>query len=128
VASSCSAFAFSGAAPNACVPPHWVPIRHTLSALSGYWMATSWAIIPPMEAPTICAATIPSASSNCTDSDAICFTEYGPSGTSLLPAPRLSKRTSRCCASSSGTCRAHDSVLLPRPDMNNTGTPWPLVS
>ena len=54
-------------------------IETSESARSGCWAATIWAIMPPIEAPTICALSMPSASSSPTASSAMSLSRYGAS-------------------------------------------------
>ena len=56
---------------------------------------------PPRLTPSTCALSIPAASSTAIASAAIIGTEYGPSGTSLSPTPRLSKTSTRKSSASS---------------------------
>ena len=53
-------------------------------------MASSWAIIPPIESPHTCALSMPSARSSPAASAASSGIDVGRSGASERPEPRLS--------------------------------------
>jgi len=77
-------------------------------------------ITPPIDAPTTWARSIPQASSTSIASSAIRSSEYGPSGLSLRPAPRLSKAMTRKNGAKAMRCRSQPCLSVPSPWMNST--------
>jgi hypothetical protein len=114
-----------------------------LKQRSGYFAATICAIMPPIEAPTICARAMPSASSRPTASAAIASSVYGdltgsrsmlrriahvrltltPSNLVESPTSRLSKRMTRkpWLASCVQKLSFHAIICVPSPMINRIG-------
>ena len=85
-------------------------------------------MLPPIEMPTMCARSIRSASIRPTASSAIISIEYGMSGLSLRPAPRLSKAITRLPSTSRAMMPPDVLTSLPRPPIRSTGRPSPRTS
>ncbi len=102
---------------------HDVQVNVSERTRSGYRRATSWLIAPPIDAPTTCAASTPTASRTAMASSAICSRLYAPCGLSLRPAPRLSRAIVRCVHASAMRCRSQACLSAPRPWINSTGGP-----
>ena len=69
------------------------------------------AITPPIDAPTTCARSMPSASSTSIASSAIRTRSYGPGGASEWPVPRLSSAMQRCRRPNAPRCSAQPAAV-----------------
>jgi hypothetical protein len=87
--------------------------------------ASSWATMPPIDAPITSAASTPAALRIARASLAICRIEYGPLGTSLRPMPRLSKTMALYRDAREGSTRNHISCVKLRPMIRRMGGPLP---
>ena len=123
-------------------------IEHSERTRCGKSIATCWAIIPPIEAPTMCALSIPSASSSPAVSAAMSGIPYGTpevspdssapksgGGASIRvdsPMSRLSKRTTRypdsAIASQNGTGQPVSWVPSPITSSSGSAEGSPKVS
>src|SRR5262245_26867277 len=82
-----------------------------------------WAMTPPIDAPTMCARSMPSASSTAIASAAMWARSYGPGGASEWPVPRLSSAMQRCRRPNAPRCKPHPRWSTPSPWMRSTGEP-----
>ena len=81
------------------------------------------AITPPIDAPTTCARSMPSASSTSIASCAIRTRSYGPGGASECPVPRLSIAMQRWLRPNAPRWSAQPRAFMPRPWIISTGEP-----
>ena len=109
-------------------PPQFVQPKTKLFTRSAWRSANSWAIMPPIEMPNTCARSMPNPSRTPAVSSANMAIEYGSSGLSLRPTPRLSNAMVRKDSAKPGRFQCQPTVLTVNPMMSKSGSPRPCSS
>jgi len=106
-------------------PPAVVEQSTRLHTLFGEAMASSWATIPPSEAPTTWAKSRPSRSSTDTASAAIVPVVVGSGRVLDAPEPRWSTATTVKASASSSITSSNAATGTTYPDIQSRGGPEP---